>query len=83
MKYLVIEIQTFDTGAISTLTYDYDDRFAAESKYHAILSSAAISELPTHAVVLMTSDGRLIDRGVYKHQVETEEIEGDVENGQE
>ena len=30
MKYLVMEIQTFDTGATSTPTYAYDDRSVAE-----------------------------------------------------
>lgn len=83
MKYLVIEIQTFDTGAISTPTYAYDNRLSAESKYHSILSSAALSALPTHAVVLMTSDGRMIESKAYNHPLpepeptpepETEEV---------
>ncbi len=75
MKYLVTEIQTFETGAISTPTYAYDDRLTAESKYHALLSGAAISKLPTHAVVLMTSDGRLISSQSYNHPIETPEEE--------
>lgn len=73
MKYLVLEIQTFDTGAISTPTYAYDDRLAAESKYHAILSSAAVSKLPSHTCVLMTSDGRFISFQNYEHQPEAQE----------
>lgn len=51
MKYIVTEIQLFDTGAMSTPCYSYDDRNAAESKYHSILAAAAISKLPTHAAV--------------------------------
>lgn len=75
MKYLVTEIQTFETGAVSNPTYAYDDRLTAESKYHALLSGAAISKLPTHAVVLMTLDGRLISSQSYTHPVETPEPE--------
>ena len=70
MKYIVMEIQTFDTGAISTPTYAYDNRLTAESKYHALLSGAAISALPLHAVVLMTSDGRMVQSQSYRHEVE-------------
>ena len=70
MKYIVTEIQTFEGGNISTPSYAYDDRLAAESKYHALLSGAAISKLPLHAVVLMTSDGRIVASQAYKHEVE-------------
>ena len=70
MKYIVTEIQTFDTGNIATPSYAYDDRLAAESKYHALLSGAAISKLPLHAVVLMTSDGRVVANQSYTHPVE-------------
>lgn len=70
MKYIVTEIQTFEGGNISTPSYAYDDRLAAESKYHALLSSAAISKLPLHAVVLMTSDGRIVASQSYSHPVE-------------
>ncbi len=75
MKYLVTEIQTFDTGAIATPSYAYDDRLTAESKYHALLSGAAVSALPLHAVVLMTSDGRVVTSQAYRHEVETPEPE--------
>lgn len=67
MKYLVMEIQTFDTGATSTPTYAYDDRAAAERQFHLLTAGAVVSELPTHAVVMMTSEGQLIDRKVYHH----------------
>lgn len=72
MKYLVIEIQTFEGGAISTPTYAYDDRLAAESKYHTILASAATSKLPLHACTMMTSDGREVMHQSYTHTVEVE-----------
>lgn len=67
MKYLVMEIQTFDTGAVSTPTYAYDDRAAAERQFHLLTAGAVVSELPAHAVVMMTSEGQPIDRKVYHH----------------
>ena len=75
MKYLVIELQTFEGGAMSTPTYAFDDRLSAEAKYHAILSSAAKSTLPTHTCVMMTSDGRFIASQSYNHPVEPEPTE--------
>lgn len=72
MKYLVIEIQKFDTGAVSTPTYAYDNINAAEAKYHAILSSAAVSALPVHSAVLMNETGYLIRSQSYEHVPEPE-----------
>lgn len=79
MKYLVIEIQKFDTGAISTPTYAYDERNAAEAKFHAILASAAQSALPLHACTMLTEDGRLVRNEYYRHEPEQEEPETPVE----
>ena len=76
-KHLVIEIQTFPDGAMSTPTYAYDSQLSAEAKYHSILASAAVSSLPEHAAVLMTSDGYVLEAKCYKHEVEPEpETEG-------
>ena len=67
MKYLVTEIQTWDTGSIQNPTYAYDDRLSAEAKYHSILATAAKSTLPMHACIMMTSDGREIMHQCYTH----------------
>ena len=67
MKYIVMEIQQFDTGAVSSPVYAYDDVYAAESKYHAILSSAATSALPVHSCILMNSEGYYIKSECFKH----------------
>lgn len=75
MKYIVTELQTFDTGAISTPSYAYDDRLSAEAKYHAILSTAAVSKLPRHACVIMTSEGRLLMNQCYTHETQKQETE--------
>lgn len=80
MKYLVTEIQTFDTGAIATPTYAFDNRNSAEAKFHNILGAAAVSALPEHACVMFTSDGRVIRNECYRHAVEpTPEPEGEPE----
>lgn len=73
MKYLVIEIQTNSDGSVGNLVYAYDDRNQAESKYHTVLASAAISALPAHAAVLLTSDGRQLEYKCYHHITEDQE----------
>ena len=60
-KFIVVELQTNASGAVANLVYSYDEQAAAESKYYLILSSAAISQIPKHAAVLMTSEGYLIE----------------------
>lgn len=67
MKYIVTEIQTFDTGAIATPAYSYDERSAAERQFHLLTAGAVVSALPTHAVVLGTNEGQIIERKVYHH----------------
>lgn len=70
-KYLVMEIQTWDTGAVQTPTNAFDKRENAESKYHDILSKAAIGTLPKHAAVLMTNEGYVLETRCYEHPTET------------
>lgn len=72
MNYIVIELQTNPNGTIGNLVWSFDDRAQAESKFHAVLSAAAISTLPVHAACLMDATGRLLDRGCYDRR-ETEE----------
>lgn len=76
MKFLVIELQTFEGGAMSTPAYAYDDMNSAEAKYHTILAAAAKSALPIHACVIMNAEGRLIKNECFYHEpVEEEENE--------
>lgn len=72
IKYIVIEIQTFDGNQVAMLNYDFDDRNLADSKFYLVMSAAAVSALPRHAVVLMTNEGQLLNRGMYKHGTLTE-----------
>jgi hypothetical protein len=68
MKYLVIEVQTNADGKVSNLVFAYDSQLEAESKFHAVLSAAAISALPVHSCALMSNDCVLLKQGCYKHE---------------
>ena len=64
MKFAVIEIQN---GIVGANVWAYDDQNEAESKYHAILSSAAVSQVAVHAAVLVSEEGFPLMHGCYKH----------------
>lgn len=72
MKYLVMEIQKFNTGAFSTPVYAYDSINSALAKYHSILASAATSSLPLHAAVVMDETGNSIAHEAFVHESEEE-----------
>ena len=44
----------------------------AEAKYHAILASAAVSELPAHAAILATNGGAVLESKAYFHGTKAE-----------
>ena len=69
MKYIVIEIQSTE-NSIATLVNDYADINKAKSKYHAVLSAAAVSKVPVHAAVIMTEEGDSIKHESYTHPAE-------------
>ena len=75
-QFYIIEIQQYTNGEFGHIVhFAYDEnattaRLKAESKYHEVLASAAISELPQHSATLLTSDGRAIMNQCYKHVVE-------------
>lgn len=66
-KYIVIEIQTNSEGVVSWLVDSFNDINAAESKYHTVLSFAAVSNLPVHACVMLSNEGFYIKHQCYKH----------------
>lgn len=67
--YVVIEMQN---GIIGSNTWAYDNRDDAEVKYYQVLSEVVKSPIETHTVLLITSDGILIDFKCYKHQTTPE-----------
>ena len=69
--YIVMEIQTSDT--VATIVNSYDNRPQAESKYHQILTAAAISAVPKHGAVMLTDEGERLKGECYTHIEEAEE----------
>ena len=65
--YIVIEIQTNANGEVGTIINQYENINSAESKFHQILASASISEVPVHTAVLMTEKGVTLRAECYDH----------------
>ena len=70
--YIIMEVQIFADGGISTPCYAYSDKNRAEQKYHTILASAAVSKLPRHTCLMLMDDGRVIRSESYEHPIEPE-----------
>lgn len=68
MKYMVLELQTTPDGAVANIITQHDRLDEAESKYHSVLSAAAISALPLHAAVLMTNEGVTLENRYYERE---------------
>ena len=73
MVFIVIEMQS-DGETASTLVNSYTNRNEAESKFHQILGSAAISSVPIHSAVMLANNGRLLKSDGYSH-VEEQSLE--------
>ena len=71
-KYIILEVQSNADGTVGTIitTYDESEKDSAESKYHLILSSAAVSSLPRHTAFMLKDDGRIIRSECYEHPIE-------------
>lgn len=63
--FYVIEIQTSTTGSV--IPFVFQDREAAEAKYHTLLSIAAVSDVPKHGAMLFNDDGFVLKCEVYNH----------------
>ena len=66
MNYLVIELQTTG-GVTSNIVSQYDNLPAAEQKFYLVCSSAVVSQVETHAVILMDSTGCFIRNECFTH----------------
>ena len=67
--YIVIELQKNAQGTVSNIVTDHQNLAEAESKYHAILASAAVSDVPAHSAVILSEDGFPVKHQCYKHGV--------------
>lgn len=72
-QYYILEIQQYDNGEYGHIVhyaYDADPdraRLKGESKYHEVLAAAAISTLPSHAAILISSEAFPVMYQCYKH----------------
>ena len=67
MKYIVIELQESADGKVSNIVTSHDTANAAESKYHAVLSAAAVSSVLVHSAIMVNSHGGYIDSKSFNH----------------
>lgn len=63
-KYVVIEMQN---GVVGTNAWTYNTREDAEVKFFQVLSEVVKSPIETHSVLLVTSEGFIIDSRCYTH----------------
>lgn len=73
--YVVFEIQTSENDTVGTLVTSYNNRPAAESAYHSVLASAAVSALKCHVAMLMTEEGFVLKSECYRHDVISSDVD--------
>lgn len=69
IKYLVLELQVNEQGTVSNIVTSYNTQREGESAYYAVLSAAAISNLPRHTVYLLTDNGVIMQSRCYEKEV--------------
>ena len=67
--YILVELQTTN-GQTANIVTAFADKLAAESAYHSVLASAAISQVEIHAATLLDERGNLLQREFYRHRTE-------------
>ena len=67
--YIVLETQSYDDGTVGTLVSSYEERNAAENKYHLVLAAAAISDLPRHSAFMLSDEGYLVKSESYTNEL--------------
>lgn len=65
--FFVLEIQKLTNGKYATLVTQKETQNEAESVFHSVLASAAISEIPRKGAVIVDDDCRLIAGKMYQH----------------
>lgn len=65
--YVVIELQTGADGKVASLVHAADSYNKGLSIYHQILASAAISEVPIHACVMIKNTGYVVKSEFFDH----------------
>ena len=66
--FIVIEIQTNADGSVGNFVWSFGTLDDAFSKYHSVLSEAAVSSLLVHSCVVLRNDGQQIAAQSFKHE---------------
>ena len=75
-QFYIVEIQQYANGGYGHIVhYAFDEdaekaRLKGESKYHEVLAAAAVSELPSHAAIMFSTEGFPLLHQCYTHDVE-------------
>lgn len=72
-SYIVLELQTDAEGNVASIMNSYDNINQADSAYYLALSSAAISSVKIHTLMMFTPTGQTIKSDYYKHATESVE----------
>lgn len=65
--FIVIELQTSESGQVGNIVTAFPTIEQAYSKYYTILSAAAVSSVHVHAAVILNNYGELIDSKAFEH----------------
>ena len=70
-RYLVLELRQNADGTMSnTVTsFDPDNRKGAVNKYYVQCAAAAVSDKPIYSVLLMTTEGTVIENEVFVNEI--------------
>ena len=66
--FIVIELQKSANGQVANIVTAHETQAEAESKYHAVLSAAAVSNVPSHAAALLSEEGFSVANQCYRHE---------------
>lgn len=65
--YIIQEIQTNNGKSTLLPAIDKQDKNKAESTWHSIMASAAISTVEVHTVIMYDEHGNMVKQGYYEH----------------
>lgn len=71
-KYIVAEIQTFETGQVTVINTAHDTREDAEAKFYTLCAAGCKTALPLYTVMLFTGEGFVIETKKFIHEKQPE-----------
>lgn len=71
--YTIIELQSTNGTTVVVPPVSFNNLNEAYQKFYMALAAAAVSAVPTHAVVMLNEKGEFIRSEYFEHNTETEE----------